>query len=65
VVTQITIPAGDSVVRHYVWTGGQSFVPPDPGQKLPPGVYFVSAVLTGRDFMSQAFPVKVRIAASQ
>jgi hypothetical protein len=62
VPSQISVAPSDSVVQQYIWTGGQSFVPPDPAQKLPPGVYFVTALMQATNYSTTAFPVRIRIA---
>jgi len=63
--SQLTVPASDSVVRTYYWTGGQSLFPPDPSAKLPVGQYFVSASLLATNYSVDAFPVGIRLATSR
>lgn len=65
VISQLTIPASDSIVRTYYWTGGQSLFPPDPATKLPVGQYFVSASLQATNYSVDAFPVGIRLATSR
>ncbi|MFN8570484.1 MAG: BsuPI-related putative proteinase inhibitor [Gemmatimonadaceae bacterium] len=65
VTSQLNIAAGDSVVRLYEWTGGQTFLPPDPSAKLPTGRYLVSATLQATDYSVDAFPVAIRLATSR
>ncbi len=65
VASQLTVPAGDSVVRTYYWTGGQSLFPPDPAAKLPAGRYFVSASLQAINYSVSAFPVGIRLTATR
>lgn len=61
----LTIPAKDSVTRTYLWTGGATFLPPDPQAKLPPGRYQVSAIVAGTNYSVTAFPVTVRLTATR
>ncbi len=65
VTSQLSIAAGDSVVRLYQWTGGQNLLPPDPATKLPAGRYLVSATLQATNYSVDAFPVAIRLAASR
>ena len=65
VVSQLTVPAMDSVVRTYFWTGGQSFLPPDPAAKLSAGRYFVSASVEATNYSVSAFPVAIRLTATR
>jgi hypothetical protein len=65
VISQLSILPGDSVVRTYLWTGGQSFLPPDPATKLPVGRYLVSAALQATNYSVSAFPVAIRLAATR
>lgn len=64
VVSQLNLPAKDSVVRTYFWTGGQNFLPPDPVAKLPAGRYFVSATVQATNYSVSAFPVVIRLTAT-
>ncbi|MBV6520073.1 MAG: hypothetical protein MNPFHGCM_00178 [Gemmatimonadaceae bacterium] len=61
----MTLPARDSIVRTYLWTGGQSLYPPDPAAKLAPGRYFVSASLEATNYSVSAFPVAIRLVTSR
>lgn len=65
VTSQLTVPANDSVTRTYLWTGGQTFSPPDPAAKLPAGRYLVSADLLAANYSVSAFPVSIRLAATR
>lgn len=65
VASQLSVPANDSIVRTYFWTGGQSLFPPDPAAKLPAGQYFVYALLQGTNYSVDAFPVGIRLADSR
>jgi hypothetical protein len=65
VASQLSVPANDSVVRTYLWTGGQNFLPPDPDNKLPSGRYFVSADLQGINYSVTAFPVAIRLTTTR
>ncbi|MEP7347110.1 MAG: BsuPI-related putative proteinase inhibitor [Gemmatimonadaceae bacterium] len=64
VTSQLSIPPGDSIVRTYYWTGGQSLSPPDPSTKLPPGRYFVSATLQASNYSVSAFPFAIRLSSN-
>jgi hypothetical protein len=65
VSSQLTIAAKGTVVFPFVWSGGQSFLPPDPSQKLPFGVYFVSASLDTDGLSLIAFPQRIRFAQTR
>lgn len=65
VTSQLTLLAGDSAVRTYLWTGGQTLSPPDPATKLPAGRYLVSAFLQATNYSVSAFPVAIRLATSR
>ncbi len=40
VLTQLTLPPGQPVVKEYVWTGSTAFQPGEPPPSLPTGSYF-------------------------
>ena len=65
VISQLSIPANDSIVRTYYWTGGQTLFPPDPTAKLPAGRYFVSAILQATNYSVNAFAVGIRLGTSR
>ena len=63
--SQLSLPANDSIVRTYYWTGGQTLYPPDPADKLPIGRYFVSASLQATNYSVEAFPVAIRLVTTR
>jgi hypothetical protein len=65
VVSQLNIPAKDSIIRTYFWTGGPGFFPPDPSAKFPAGRYFVSATLQATNYSVDAYPVGIRLTATR
>jgi len=65
IISQLTIAAKGTTVLPFVWSGGQSFLPPDPTQKLPFGVYYVTASLDTDGLSLIAFPVRIRYAQTR
>ena len=64
VVSTLTIAAGDSVMRRFVWNGATNFMPPGSVIPLPAGTYFVSASMSGTNYSTFAPAVKVDLVRS-
>jgi hypothetical protein len=64
VPTVIAMAGNTTQTEKFVWTGGQGFTAPDSDTKVPPGIYFVSALISASNYSTVAFPVKIRVAAT-
>ena len=58
-LTQLTLAAGESVVREYVWTGSTDFRSEMPLRPLPPGRYLFSAEVPAQEAMLRSRAVEV------
>jgi hypothetical protein len=58
-LTQLSLAAGESVVREYVWTGSTEFQSEMPLRPLPKGRYFFSAVVPSGEAMLRSRAVEV------
>jgi len=58
-LTQLSLAAGESVVREYVWTGSTDWRSEMPLRPLPKGRYFFSAEVPSAEGMLRSRPVEV------
>ena len=61
VSSQLVIPAMSSVKRQFIWRGDAMLDPPGSTTHLPPGDYYVSAVMRAPGFVLPTFTAKVTV----
>lgn len=58
-LTQLSLAAGESVVREYVWTGSTAFRSEMPLRSLPEGRYFFSAESLSAEAALRSPPIEI------
>lgn len=59
VLTELTIPAGQSIVRDFIWTGSTAFTSEMPLRPLPAGTYDVTAEVPASEGTLRTAPVAI------
>lgn len=60
-LTTLVVPANQSVVREWIWTGSTAFQSEMPLRPLPPGTYHVTVVVEANNARLETAPLPIRL----